>query len=106
MERSARANVAVYRLEVVNRSSLREEGAKLWGRLEDDRGNGLCEGPEVGPSLAGVYGTVRPVWLEPSKRGEWVGVGGREGTKGAGPAGPCSQGEDSAFTLSPGRDLS
>lgn len=41
MGRSARANVVVYRLEVVNRSSLREEGAKLWGRLEDDRGNGL-----------------------------------------------------------------
>lgn len=78
MGRSARANVVVYRLEVVNRSSLREEGAKLWGWLEDDRGNGLCKGPEVGPSLAGVYGTVRPVWLEPRKRGEWVGVGGAE----------------------------
>ena len=49
MGRSARANVVVYRLEVVNRSSLREEGAKLWGWLEDDRGNGLCKGPEVGP---------------------------------------------------------
>lgn len=36
----------------------------------------------------------RPVWLDPSKRGEWAGGRGIEGAKGAYPAGPCGQGED------------